>query len=229
MPRRAPPITRAELEARAGPNLAREGLLKPELRPVSIRGIDAVVKDYGRRPAPIRATVGRFSVWREVTIYRILRGVPGIPRFLGRIDDHAFAVERVDGTPVSECRQGRLPDGFLPRLEALVRLMHARGVVHGDLRQRQNILVGPGGEPWLIDFASSVGFPRGFPLLTMAALTDLSGVAKLKAKHAPDTLSPGEKRLLILDRLRFVRLLRHRRRHEKRGRRREERRRRRNP
>jgi len=228
MGRRAPPITRAELEARAGPNVARDGLLKPELRPIEIRGIPALVKDYGRRPFLIRATVGFFSIWREVAIYRILRGLPGIPRFLGQVDGQAFAVERVDGKPVSECRQGRLPDGFLLRLEALVRRMHARGVVHGDLRQRQNVLVGPGGEPFIIDFASSVGFPRGFPLLTMAMLTDQSGVAKLKAKHAPDTLSSGEKRLLLLDRLRFVRLFRHRRRDEKRRQRREERRQRRN-
>jgi predicted Ser/Thr protein kinase len=78
-----------------------------------------------------------------------------VPRLLGRIDALAFAVEYRPGRRMSRRLAGTLPEGFVDRLAEAVREMHARGVVHLDLRHRSNVLVDARDEPVLIDFASA--------------------------------------------------------------------------
>ncbi len=204
---RAPraPLSRREYEARAGPNLSRECWYKPTVRPVTIGGRPALVKDFLPRPFFVRFTLGRISMEREVRIYLALRGIEGVPRFLGVLDPYAFAVERIEGRDVAAFKKGTLPPGFFPALDRLLGEIHARGVVHADLRQRRNVLVGDDGRPFLIDFASGLRLPRESAWFRMARAFDLSGVAKLKAKHAPDRLSEGERRLLALERYRLFR------------------------
>jgi len=219
--------SREHLEARAGGNLSPERWYKPEVRPVEIDGTPCLWKDFGRSPFLWRHTAGRFVIAREAAAYRALEGLRGVPGFRGRPDAFGLLVERIDGRDVSEYREGRLPPGFLDRLDRLVGAMHDRGVVHLDLRQRKNVLVGPGGEPWLIDFASGVPLHPGSLLIRWLRVADLSGVAKLRAKHAPDSLTERHRRLLSLDLLRPLRMVRKLRRERRRRRRREARRRRR--
>jgi RIO-like serine/threonine protein kinase len=209
-------ISRRGYEARAGANLAKDTWHKPELRPVEVRSTPCLVKDYRRRPLLVRMTYGRAMVRREITVYRALRDLPGIPRLLGEIDAYAFVVERIDGPELGAFAPRELPPGFIETLEATVREMHERGVIHGDLRQRRNILVGPGGRPYLIDFASGIRLSPDFPLFGLLRQMDLSAVAKLKAKHAPETLTPPERRLITLERLRPFRRSRLRRREQRR-------------
>ena len=196
------PLTREQLEATAGENLSPDRWYKPEVRPVTIRGVLCLVKDFRRRPLLWRLTAGRFVIAREASIYRALRGLPGIPRFLGQCDEDCLIVERIEGADISSFRKREIAAAFLDRLEALVTSIHDRGVVHWDLRQRKNVLVGRDGAPWLIDFASGVRFPRGSALLRWARVSDLSGVAKLREKFAPETLTDRDRELLSLDRLR---------------------------
>ncbi len=215
MTRRRAAITRAELEARAGPNIARDSWSKPELRPVEIRGTAALVKDYGRRPLLYRETWGRFMIDRETVILREIDGLPGIPRFLGRVDGLAFAMERIRGRECGEIPMKSLSGEFFVRLGDTVRALHERNVFHLDLRQRRNILVGPGEQPWLIDFASGLRVPRDTALGRFLARTDLSGVAKLKRKLAPHLIDDEDRKLLRLDRLRPLKMRRLERRMEK--------------
>jgi hypothetical protein len=217
--RRRAPISRRELSERAEGNLVRDAWYKPEIRPLELNGRRCLVKDYGRRHVLFRNTVGRLVISREVEIYGALDGLAGIPRFHGRIDAFAFVVQRIDGRPVAEFPQRTLPPGFLDRLGELVDAMHRRGVVHWDLRQRQNVLVGAQGEPWIIDFASGVRLPPGTWLHRLASVPDLSGVAKLRAKHAPWSLTEEDRRLIGLERFRPLRSRRTRRRIERRKRR----------
>jgi tRNA A-37 threonylcarbamoyl transferase component Bud32 len=199
---RRAPITREEFERGAGGNIAREAWYKPELRPIVVRGIPCLGKDYRRRPLWYRETVGRFSISRESAVYTALKGLHGIPGFLGTIDGHALLLERIDGADARDPPAGGFPPRFFDRLEEIVAGLHSRGVVHGDLRQRRNILVGPGGEPYLIDFTSSFRLPPDTFLFRMAAHADLSGVAKLRARHAPETLTETDRRRLALHRFR---------------------------
>lgn len=202
---RRAPISREDFERGAGPNLAKEGAFKPALRPIDVRGFPALAKDYSRCPLLVRETWGRFHIAREAAVYRAIRGLPGIPRFLGTIDAYALLVERIEGRDASRPPDGGFPAGFFDRLAEVVAGLHARGVVHGDLRQRRNVLVAADGRPFVVDFASGIRLPRGSALLRILADRDRSGVAKLRARHAPETLTAEERRLLDLDRFRILR------------------------
>jgi predicted Ser/Thr protein kinase len=175
-----------------------------------------LVKDYRPCPLPWRLTYGRAMVARESSIYQTLDGLPGFPRFFGVLDPLAFAVERIEGRDLSAYRRGQVSAAFLDRLDAVVRSMHGRGVVHLDLRQRRNVLVGPGEAPFVIDFASALRLPRGSEPLRLLSLLDLSGVAKLRRKHAPETLSDRDREVLRLVALRPLKKARDRRRQEER-------------
>jgi RIO-like serine/threonine protein kinase len=215
MARRSAPILRAEYESRAGPNIAKDRWHKPELRPLDIEGRPVLVKDYRRRPLLYRETWGRLMVARETVIYRTLDGIPGIPRYYGRMDALAFMIERIDGPEGGQVEPGSLSPAFFDLLRETVLAMHARGVFHGDLRQRRNILVGPEERPYIIDFASGLRLPRNSALLRFLARTDLSGVAKIRRKLAPDTMTDEDLDLLRMERFRPFRRYRVRRREER--------------
>lgn len=148
-----------------------------------------VVKDYASRAWWVRAIVGRFMNMRELRAYRALAGHPAVPRLLGVLDAYAFAVEYRPGERMSRRLAATLPAGFVEALDAAVREMHARGVVHLDLRHRTNILMDDAGRPVLIDFASALCFrPQGLGarcLLPLLAWIDRRAVHKWAVRLAP--------------------------------------------
>jgi RIO-like serine/threonine protein kinase len=208
MPLRRSPFSRREFEADAGSSLAKSAWYKPRILPFTFRGFPLVAKDYSRCPFLWRLLFGRAMVARESTIYSVLDGLPGVPRYFGRIDADAFAVERVEGADFSGYRKGTLPPELIDRLYGVVHDMHGRGVVHWDLRQRKNVIAGPGNRPFIIDFETAFRFPPGGDLMRLARLPDLSGVAKLKVKHHPDRLTEEDRRWLDVQRFRPLRSLR---------------------
>ena len=146
------------------------------------------MKDFAARAPWLRATLGRWLVARELRAYRALAGHPDVPRLVGRVGRHGFAVEYRPGRRLSRQRAAELPADFLRRLERAVAEMHARGVVHLDLRHRSNVLVGADGAPILIDFASAVCLrPARWPdrvALRWLARLDERALAKWRAKLA---------------------------------------------
>jgi hypothetical protein len=193
----AAPLARAEVEARTLDRLGKQRWYRPLARLVEIDGRRAVVKDF--RPCPWfwRWTYGRLLNGREVRAYERLRGVDGVPEFLGRIDAYAFAVVWVPGKDLGKCPAGSLgPDVFV-RLAATVREMHARGVLHLDLRQRRNVLVEDARIPRVIDFSSGFtvdpGGALGRRLLRWLGPIDESGVLKYKRRFLPGSLTDDER------------------------------------
>jgi len=161
---------------------------KPEVRLELREGRPVVVKDFAGRAPWLRATLGRWLVSRELRAYHALAGHPNVPRLLGRAGRYGLAVEYRPGRRLSRQRAAELPADFLARLARAVAEMHARGVVHLDLRHRSNVLVGADGEPILIDFASAVCLrpERGLERLLLRALARLDerALAKWRAKLA---------------------------------------------
>jgi RIO-like serine/threonine protein kinase len=202
VPSRKLHLSRSEYERIAAPNMARAAWHKPVLRPLDLPGRRLLVKDYRPCHLLFRLSWGRTMVSRERAIYEALAGLEGVPAFAGTIDGDAFAVERIEGRDLSAFRRGEVPAVFLDRLERIVRAMHGRGVVHLDLRQRRNVVVAPGWTPVVIDFASALRLPKGSEILRLLGLIDLSGVAKLRRKHAPETLAEEDRGLLRLMHLR---------------------------
>lgn len=179
-----PTPSRGELPALTARVLNRGRLGNPDVLLVESGGRSLVVKDFAKRPAWLRATWGRFVTGREARAWRALAGHPSVPRFLGRIDAVALAVEYRPGERLS--RRRPVPEGFLAALEAALDEMHRRGVAHLDLSHRSNVLVGADGRPVLIDFGSAVVMrPGGLAarlLLPLLARADRRALAKWQRK-----------------------------------------------
>ena len=69
--------------------------------------------------------------------------------------------------------------------------MHARGVVHLDLRQRKNILIA-GDRPWLIDFANAM---KGKLTAKLRGI-DESALLKFKQRNWPHLITDDDREAL---------------------------------
>ncbi len=97
--------------------------------------------------------LGETSIRREHEIYERLKSVRGVPRCLGLLDDKHLVLEHIPGNSYRQ-RQHELKNRelFFVRLFETLRDMHAAGVAHGDLKRKDNLLVGPDERPFIIDF-----------------------------------------------------------------------------
>lgn len=102
-------------------------------------------------------TLSQAAIRREAEVYRRLQGIPGIPTCFGCLDDRYLVLEHVPGDTL-QALQDQLAnrEKFFERLLETLRMMHDAGVAHGDLKRKQNILVGPGEQPYVIDFGIAV-------------------------------------------------------------------------
>lgn len=166
--------------------LHRGNVRNPDVLLIEVPGGRAVVKDFAPRGAFVRSVLGPLIHGREIRAYRALEGSEAVPRFLGRIDRLAFAVEYRPGRRMSRKLAGQVPAAFLEDLERVIRAMHERGVAHLDLRHRSNVMVDEHGCPVLIDFASAVCFrPGGLAarlILPRLAAVDLGALRKWKQR-----------------------------------------------
>lgn len=109
------------------------------------------------RGALFRRKLGEASVRRESRIYKRLEGVPGVPRCFGILDDKCLILEYIPGGSLREVEhQIENKELFYSLLLRTLRSMHEAGVAHGDLKKKDNILVGPNQEPFVIDFGIAI-------------------------------------------------------------------------
>lgn len=105
----------------------------------------------------LRGTISRAAIRREADVYRRLQGIPGIPMCFGCLDDRYLVLEHIPGDTLHTLQdQLANRENFFARLLETLRMMHDAGVAHGDLKRKQNILVGPGEHPYVIDFGIAV-------------------------------------------------------------------------
>jgi serine/threonine protein kinase len=114
---------------------------------------EVVVKKPHRGPLQ---GVWRSLLRREHAVYASLDSIAGIPRSFGLVDEY-LALQFIAGPSLRE-HEARLADrdAFFARLLTTVEAVHAAGVAHGDLKRKDNIIVGPGEQPYLIDFGIAV-------------------------------------------------------------------------
>lgn len=170
---------------------------KPDVFILDIDGKQVVVKDYAAKPFFFRFFVGAISNRREALIYRKLRGLKGIPEYIGLIDRYAIAVGYIPGRNAAELMSGELPPSFFEKLRALIDAVHERGIVLCDLRNIKNVIVGDDGEPYLIDFATAFQKGGRFNFLKNGLYRifyqdDLLGIVKLKRNCAPHLVTAEE-------------------------------------
>ena len=146
------------------------------------------------------AWLGSFLLDHERAIYAALAGIEGVPRWAGRIGEAACAIEYVDAVPLDHV--GPPPEGFFDRLRAILDQIHARGVGYCDANKRSNILVGPDGGAFLIDFQISVRRRDDWPqplraiaraVVSYVAAKDLYHLYKHKRRLAPGELTPEQR------------------------------------
>jgi hypothetical protein len=156
----------------------------------------AIVKNFGGKILPVR-WYGRWQIRREASIYRRLAGISGVPRYYGRIGKNAIAIEFIEGVRISQWKKRDLPPALFSRLWNLIEQIHSRGIVHIDLRKRDNILVNAAGEVFIIDFNASFRFSPGSPgarwLFPALCKIDHFGFLKWKSVLAPGQLSEAER------------------------------------
>lgn len=173
------------------------GGTRPDLRSIDIDGARVVVKDFSRSDTLFRLIVGPILIRREFGALRILNGVRGVPRLVGRLDRYALAMEDVMGRNLFEVEPETLDQEFYSRLMRVVDDMHSRGVAHCDLRSRGNVVRGGDGLPYLVDFAACVFRGRGVNpvfswLFKQFAAADRNAVLRIKQRLSPELLTESE-------------------------------------
>ena len=198
VPGRAP--RRDEIGAHTVSVLKNGGPQKADLLVVDLGEGPMVVKDFSRKRRWTRL-LGRLQISRECRAYGWLGPMPGVPGFLGRVDAHALALERVEGEQLAFA-PNRLSDGeaLIARLRSLIDRLHAAGVFHQDLRGRGNVLVRSDGELVLVDLAGAICLrPGGWlhRLLRPAfAMSDEAAFLKWKALLTPGRFTREEEEFL---------------------------------
>lgn len=165
--------------------------------------VGEVVVKTPHRGGPLSA-LWRSLLRREQSIYGRLGAVAGIPRSFGLVDGEQLALEYVAGPSLRDY-EAQIADRekFFAKLLVTLEAMHAAGVAHGDLKRKDNIIVGPREQPYLIDFGIAVrrsetsGLWNRFvfePLVQM----DMNAWVKLKygrrvdPEAEPGVLSPAD-------------------------------------
>lgn len=140
--------------------------------------------------------IARMLLNHEASVLKALHGLEGIPRLLEHRPGRHFTVEYREGKHVSECPRERLTLQVYERMVDLVRRMHARRVVHLDLRQRRNVLIGSDGAPIIVDFQSSIRFPENGifnPLFEICRWVDRSALIRWKNRYFRSLMTAADK------------------------------------
>jgi len=154
-------LTRAALERAPKRVLKPGGPTKADVSVAELGGVEVVVKDFAHKAWWVR-WIGRLQIDRECGAYGWLGPTSGVPRLVGRIDRHALALEHIAGRQIAFC-QDRFTRGpaLFPRLQEVLRGIHAKGLVHFDLRGSENVLVTEDDALYVIDFAGAVWMRPG--------------------------------------------------------------------
>jgi len=136
---------------------------------------------------------------REYAAYQRLRGLAGVPRCHGMLEGRYLVLDFVAGTPF---REAELPDReqWFARLLEIILACHDRGVAHGDLKNKSNLLSDRNGQPCLIDFGTTALQKEGLHpinnwLHRFLCQLDLNAWVKLKCGGRFDTLSEEDRAL----------------------------------
>jgi predicted Ser/Thr protein kinase len=116
-------------------------------------GLEFVVKTAMGSGAVRRAR--QATLVRELAAYRRMSGLAGVARCYGMVADRYLVLEYVRGTPYREAEWADR-DAWFGQLLAVIRGFHRRGVAHGDLKSKSNLLVTRDQHPCVLDFGTTV-------------------------------------------------------------------------
>jgi len=121
--------------------------------------LDLIVKTAMGRGLLLK--VRQKTLRREYEAYCRMDGVMGVPECYGMLDGRYLVIEFIRGTPYREASWTDRELWFTNFLEVL-RSIHNRGVSHGDLKSKSNIVVTGDEQPCVIDFGTAFLYKSGF-------------------------------------------------------------------
>ena len=200
-PREEVLLDRESLVARREGYLVRGGATKADVWIAALPdGRRLLIKDFESK-RPLVRLWGRVQISREVYFLGRLSGLDCVPKLLGRIDRYAFAQEYIAGWHLHLIRRSPLIPNYLAQLRAGIDAIHGLGVVHNDLRGRENVLVTKAERRVVIvDWAGAVHLDRGSwwqrVLFRPLRLVDEGAWVKWKGMLAPQSVSAEDRRLV---------------------------------
>nr|NIP17839.1 hypothetical protein [Xanthomonadales bacterium]NIX12629.1 hypothetical protein [Xanthomonadales bacterium] len=171
-------------------------------------GVEYVVKTAMGSGAVRRAR--QATLEREARAYERMKGLSGVPKCSGMVAGRYLVLERIHGIPYRDATWEDRETWFAQLLD-IIRGFHARGVAHGDLKSKSNLMVTRRGEPCVIDFGTTVMHRDGFHPINnqmFAYLKQLDLNAWVKHKYHGRYEDASEEDHALLDYSRAEALLR---------------------
>lgn len=168
--------------------------------------LDLTIKDFSGSPWIIRNTLGKIFVNVEGYTMLKLSNNPSVTENVVFLSPYTVAFKFIEGKALKEFHEGDISKDFFLTLEKNVKEMHEKDVVHLDLRNLGNIIMGKEGYPYIIDFQSCVS-TKHLPkkLVKILRDSDLTGVYKCWQKRCSEPLD--EERLNFFNEFQKIRKL----------------------
>jgi len=134
----------------------------------SNQGTILLYQDQGQKLI-IKTAMGRGVLLRirqktlkqEYRAYQLMQGLKGVPECYGMLAGRFLLLEFIAGSPYRDASFLDREQWFAELLQVLQSL-HARGVSHGDLKSKGNLMVSAEGRPCVIDFGTAFIHKPGF-------------------------------------------------------------------
>ncbi len=142
----------------------------------------------------------RRTLLREYQAYQRMDGIEGVPECYGLVDGQYLAIEFVRGVPYREATfEDR--DRWFAEFLAVIRGFHGRGVSHGDLKTKSNILVTGDEQVCVIDFGTAFVHEPGFHpfnnwMFELGRRLDLNAWVKHKCHGRYEDASEADREIL---------------------------------
>ena len=169
-------------------------------------GLDLIVK--AAMGSGVVRRLRERTLLREHEAYQRMRGIEGVPKCYGLVAGHYLVLEFVHGVPYREA-QWTDRDQWFEELLAVLRSIHARGVSHGDLKSKANIMVTADEKPCVIDFGTSFIRKPGFHpvnnwFFEHGRRMDLNAYVKHKYKGRYEDIAGDDLELLDYSRVEYL-------------------------
>jgi predicted Ser/Thr protein kinase len=169
-------------------------------------GLKLVIKSAMGRGALRKAR--QATLEREYAAYQRLTGVEGVPACYGLLEGRYLVLEFIEGTPYRHAAW-RDRDQWFTQLLEVIRAFHERGVSHGDLKSKTNLIVGADQKPYVIDFGTTFLHKDGFHpvnnyLFEYGKRLDINAWVKHKYHGRYKDASPEDQALLNYSKLEYV-------------------------
>ena len=169
-------------------------------------GLKLVIKSAMGR-GPVRRA-RQATLEREYAAYQRLKDVEGVPVCFGLLAQRYLLMEYIDGTAYRHATwQDR--DQWFADLLLVIQAFHARGVSHGDLKSKTNMIVGRDQKPYVIDFGTTFLHKGGFHpinnhLFEYGKRLDINAWVKHKYHGRYKNASEEDRQLLNYSKLEYV-------------------------